>query len=46
MRKEEEEAVLAGLKELETNVPSDNDESWGDEHEDKVVYEWQDFFGE
>ena len=46
LRKEEEEEALADLKELETYVASDSDESWGDEHEDKVVYEWEDFFGD
>lgn len=46
MRKEEEEDTLAGLKELETYVASDSDHSWGDEHEDKAVHEWQDFFDE
>ena len=44
MRKEEEENALAGLKELETYVSSDSEEPWGDEHEEKVVHEWEDFF--
>jgi len=45
LRKEEEEDALAGLKGLETFVASDSeDECWGDKKEDKVVYEWQDFF--
>ncbi|KAJ7364996.1 hypothetical protein OS493_007632 [Desmophyllum pertusum] len=45
MRKEEEDEIRADLEELETYQASDDsDESWGDEHEDKVVYEWEDFF--
>jgi len=47
LRKEEEENVLDSLNEMETYVvDSDSDTSWGEEHEDKVVYEWQDFFGD
>ena len=44
MQKEEEEDALAGLKEMETYVSSDSEESWGEEHEDKGVHEWEDFF--
>ena len=46
MQKEEEEGALAGLKELETYASSDSEQSWGEEHEDKVVHEWEDFFGD
>ena len=44
MRKQEEDEALADLQELETYVTSDSDDSWGDEHEEKVVHEWEDFF--
>ncbi|KAJ7365065.1 hypothetical protein OS493_007707 [Desmophyllum pertusum] len=47
MRKEEEDEIRADLEELETYQASDDsDESWGDEHEEKVVYEWEDFFAD
>ena len=48
MIKKEEEEVLDDLKELETYLASDNEdyESWGEEHEDKVAYEWEDFFAD
>ena len=44
MQKEEEEDAVACLKELETYVGSDSEETWGDGHEGKVVHEWEDFF--
>ena len=44
MQKEEGENATAGLKEMETYVSFDSEESWGEEHEDKVVHEWEDFF--
>ena len=41
MIKQEEEAVLDDLKELETYLASDqsDDESWGNDHKKAVVYE-------
>ena len=43
--REEKEDLLAGLNELETYVASDSgDDSWGEKKEEKVMYEWQDFF--
>ena len=45
MRKEEEEGIRADLAELETYHPLDDaEQSWGDEQEKRVVYEWEDFF--
>ena len=48
MIKQEEEEVLDDLKELETYLASDQseDESWGNDQEEKVAYEWQDFFAD
>ena len=45
MLKEEEDATLADLAELETyHASDDGDESWGEEQEERVVYDWEDFF--
>lgn len=45
MRKEEEDEIRADLAELETYHPSDDgEESWGDDKEKRVVYDWEDFF--
>ena len=48
MIKQEEEEVLDDLKELETYLASDQseDDSWGNDQEEKVAYEWQDFFAD
>lgn len=48
MIKKEEKEVFDDLKELETYLASDNEdlESWGEGHEDKVAYEWEDFFAD
>lgn len=48
MIRQEEEEVLDDLKEMETYLASDQseDEFWGNDQEEKVAYEWQDFFAD
>ena len=42
--KQGDEEVPVYVKELDVHRTSDGDKPAGDDHKDKVAYEWEDFF--